>query len=334
MRTPLYDAHVKLGARIVDFAGWELPVQYTGILEEHRATRSGAGIFDVSHMGQIWIGGDGAYEYVQYMMTNDMSRLLSGKWAYSPFCTPDGGTVDDHIVYPKDGGFLCCVNASNTAKDYEWFVKNAPDGVRVENHSDRYAQIALQGPRAKEMLAAVPPELLAMRPATGYTGEKGYELYMAPEHAETVWDILLGQGATPCGLGARDSLRMEAGFPLYGHEISEEISPIEGGLARFVKFDKGDFMGREALLKKSQDPGCRGLIGLRSDGRVIPRQGYDVLCDGEKVGEVTSGGPGGFVGGQIAMALITPCEGRFEVVVRGKPQPMEKAELPFYSLSR
>ncbi len=330
MRTPLYDAHIRLGARMVDFAGWDMPVQYSSILEEHRATRTGAGIFDVSHMGQLWVEGEGAYEYIQYLTTNDMSRLLGGKWAYSPVCAEDGGTVDDLIVYPRDGGYLCCVNASNTLKDFDWFLSHAPAGVTVENHSDRYAQIALQGPKAKELLAAVPPELILLRPATGYTGERGYELYVRPEDAATVWDILLDRGAAPCGLGARDTLRMEAAFPLYGHEISETVSPLEGGLSRFVRPEKGDFIGREALLRQSADPARRTLIGLMSSGRVIPRQGYDVLCGGEKVGVVTSGGPGVFVGGQIAMALVVPCDGAFAVVVRGKPEPMDRVELPFY----
>ena len=330
MVTPLYGSHMKLGARMTDFAGWEMPVQYSSIVDEHRATRTSAGIFDVSHMGELWVSGEGAYEYIEYLATNDMSRLKRGKWAYSPICAQGGGTVDDLIVYPVEDGFLCCVNASNTFKDYEWFRLNAPAGVAVENHSDRYAQIALQGPKAKEFLSAVPPELILLKPATGYTGEKGFELYVQPEHAEAVWGSLLSAGATPCGLGARDTLRMEAAFPLYGHEISESISPIEGGLSRFVNFDKGEFIGRGSLLRQLDDPNRRELIGLRSSGRVIPRQGYDVLCGGEKVGAVTSGGPGCFIGGQIAMALVYPCEGEFAVLVRGKPEPMERVPLPFY----
>ena len=334
MRTPLYEAHTALGGRIVDFAGWELPVQYEGIIKEHEAVRTGAGMFDVSHMGQLWIEGDGAFEYLQRLCTNDMSRLLLNKWVYSPVCYEHGGTVDDIIAYPREGGALVCVNASNTQKDFEWFSEHCTDGLKVENHSERYAQIALQGPNAKSLIPAVPQDKIILKPATGYTGERGCELYVAPENAATVWDALLSAGAVPCGLGARDSLRMEAAFPLYGHEITEDISPLEGGLSRFVRFDKDDFIGREALLERQNDPSTRILAGLRSDGRIIPRQGCAVLCGGAEVGVVTSGGPGIHIGGQIAMALINPCEGELSVVVRNKPEPMQRVELPFYKVSK
>ncbi len=330
MRTPLYEAHIALGARMVDFAGWEMPVQYTSIQEEHRATRTQAGLFDVSHMGQLLVEGDGAYEFLQKTLTHDMSRLLEGKWAYSPVCLPTGGTVDDVIVYPKENRYLLCVNASNTDKDFSWFSECAPRGVRVENHSDRYAQIALQGPGARALLEAVDASLILLKPATGYTGERGYELYVTPEHARAVWDKLIEQGAVPCGLGARDTLRMEAALPLYGHELSETISPWEAGLSRFIAFDKGEFTGRQALLEQSQSGQTRRLIGLRTDGRFIPRAGYEVLRGGETVGVVTSGGPALTVGGQVAMALVTPGEGDYAVMIRGKAEPMALTELPFY----
>ncbi len=333
MKTVLYDQHVALGARIVDFAGWDMPVQYTGILEEHKACRTATGIFDVSHMGELWVTGDGAFDYLQHSVTHDLRRLLDGKWAYSPVCRVDGGTVDDIIVYPREGGYLVCVNASNADKDYAWFKDNAPSNVVVENHSSRYAQIAVQGPEYKSIMDKIQLPEGAFRAFTGYTGEKGCEIYLPPEHAVKLWCDLVELGAVPCGLGARDSLRLEAALPLYGHELSDSISPYEAGLHRFICFDKGDFVGRDALLAQKNDPKTRKLVGLRPEGRAIARAEYPVCKDGAEVGVTTSGGVSPTLGGSIAMALITgdTSEGEgYSITVRGKSEPVKLVELPFY----
>ena len=333
MRTPLYEAHLALGARMVDFAGWEMSIQYAGILEEHRATRTGAGLFDVSHMGELTVEGGGAYDFLQHLLTHDMKRLKEGKWAYSPMCYPDGGTVDDVIVYPRETGFLVCVNASNTDKDFAWISEQAPAGVSVSNVSARYAQIALQGPGAAEIAAAVDLSGVILKTPTGYTGERGCELYLAPENAAPLWNRLVAAGAVPCGLGARDTLRTEAALPLYGHEISEKISPYEAGLHRFICFDKPDFIGREALLAQKNNPNTRRLIGLVMQGRAIPRPGYEVVGDGSVCGVVTSGGLAPTVGGQIAMALVTGEAQDWAVRVRGRDEAAALTDLPFYKRS-
>lgn len=330
MRTPLYDEHIALGAKMVDFHGWDMPLQYVGILAEHRAVRERAGLFDVSHMGEIKVSGTGALGYLQTLLTHDMSRLESKPWAYSPMCSETGGTVDDVIVYNHEDGFLVCVNASNAEKDYNWMLKHAPAGILVENVSARFAQIAVQGPDAAEVLKKVDLSTVKFKANTGYTGERGCELYLAPEDAPGLWRELVAAGAEPCGLGARDTLRTEAALPLYGHELAEDIAPLEAGLERFICFYKGDFIGRDALLAERDNPNRRRLIGLTMQGRAIPRPGYDVLGDGKTCGTVTSGGVAPALGQNIAMALVTGEAREYAISVRGKAEPASLTELPFY----
>lgn len=337
MRTVLYDEHIALGAQMTDFAGWEMPVKYSGILEEHRAVRQGAGLFDVSHMGELYLMGKEAYSYLNKLLTHNMSRLLDGKWAYSPMCYPSGGTVDDVIVYPWREGYLVCVNASNTDKDFEWIKSNAPEGVAVENISASFAQLALQGPDFKAVLEKVDLSAVHLKTPTGYTGERGCELYLAPENAPSLWCALIAAGAVPCGLGARDVLRTEAALPLYGHELSPEISPYEAGLDRFIDFSKQDFIGREALLRQREDNKTRRLTGIVMQGRAIARSGYEVFSpDGEPIGIITSGGVSPSLGRNIALCLLRGDFGGESVLVRirGKNEPAEITPLPFYKKIR
>ena len=336
MRTTyLYEEHIALGARMVDFCGWEMPVWYAGSLAEHRAVRESAGIFDVSHMGEIEVSGEGAFAFLQTLLTHDMRRLAGkARWIYSPLCDERGGTVDDVIVYRFRNGFLLCVNASNTEKDCRWIAGRAPSGVSVRDASADFAQIAVQGPDAAALLDRVDLSAVLLRAGSGYTGERGGELYLAPEDAPKLWRALTAAGAVPCGLGARDTLRAEAALPLYGHELSEDISPIEAGMHRFVSFDKGDFIGRDALLRIRDDPGRRHLIGLTARGRAIPRPGCAVYGDGKPCGTVTSGGVAPSLGFPVAMALVAGEAAAYTVVIRGKEEPMERADMPFYQRKR
>jgi aminomethyltransferase len=330
VRTPLYDEHIAAGAKMTSFYGWELPLHYCGVLAEHASVRSAAGIFDVSHMGEIYISGRRALETLQKVLTHDMRRLESRPWLYSPVCNENGGVIDDVIVYRYKDGFLLCVNASNTLKDLEWLRRNAPKDVAVEDISHKLAQIAVQGPSSAEILSKTGLSSIDFKADTGYTGERGCELYLAPEDAPGLWRGLIAAGAKPCGLGARDLLRTEAALPLYSHELSEDISPLEAGLARFVCFDKGDFIGRRALLEMRESKDHRRLIGLTVQSRAIPRAGCEVLCGGRACGIVTSGGVSPALGCGIAMALVSGADGEYTVVIRGKEEPAKITKLPFY----
>lgn len=350
-RTPLFPEHERLGGQIIDFFGWELPVQYEGILEEHRKTREEAGLFDVSHMGEVIVSGEGAFDYLQALLTNDMSRLLKDRAVYSPMTYENGGTVDDLIVYPYgENRFLVVVNASNADKDFAWMRDHAPSGVLVENRSDEYAQLALQGPKAKSIMEGLNAEAAALPffgcgtfeilgksafvSATGYTGESGFEIYLDPADACELFRALLERGASPVGLGARDTLRLEAGLPLYGNELSKDISPLEAGLARFVKFEKPDYIGKAALQKQADSGDYRRLVGLKMQGRGIPRHGYLVYTDGRECGIVTSGGVMPTVGGNYALALVDAkaADGEiFEVEIRRKREEADKTAVPFYA---
>jgi len=314
-RTPLYDAHVELGARLTPFAGWEMPLSYKSILEEAKSVRYQAGIFDISHMGRLRIAGKGAAYILQLLTTNDIEALSIGKAHYSLMTNPQGGIKDDIIVYRTGKSeFLVVVNASNTSKVIAWiepFIPQTEEELHVENTTSHTAMIALQGPKAQSILETVlgtpelrelerfshraiifkenetSAELLCCR--TGYTGEDGFELIVSKEYASLVWNALLAAGATPCGLGARDTLRIEAGYPLYGHEIDESISPVEAGLMWAVKLEKGNFIGRDAILEaKRLGPKCR-LMGLLMHGRALPRQGYTIYRENREVGVITSG---------------------------------------------
>ncbi|MCS6902863.1 MAG: glycine cleavage system aminomethyltransferase GcvT [Candidatus Bipolaricaulota bacterium] len=355
-RTPLYEAHKRLGAKMVEFGGWEMPIQYTSIIEEHQTVRRSVGIFDVSHMGEIEISGRGALELVQKLITNDASTLAAYQVLYSPMCYESGGTVDDLLVYKLPDRFLLVVNAANTEKDFEWVQKNAAalSDVTVRNVSADYAQIAIQGPKAQELLQ--PLVELSLREMkyywavrtrlwdesvllsrTGYTGEDGFEVYASPKIAQCLWDELLKAGATPIGLGARDTLRFEASYPLYGHELSDEISPIEAGLGWTVKEKSAEYNGKSVLLAQKRHGASRRLIGLKMLAGGVPRQGYKIFLHGSEIGFVTSGMYAPTLEGFLAMGLVNSSvskEEEFEVEIRGERRRAQRVSLPFYRRPR
>lgn len=354
-RTPLYEAHRRLGARLVEFAGWQMPVYYKGILEEHRAVRERAGLFDVSHMGEVEVRGRQAALACQRLVTNDAEKLVTGRAQYAVMCLPSGGIVDDVIYYRLDADrFLFCVNASNQEKDHRWMRDNA-DGAEVVDRSADFAQLALQGPKAQAIFQPVTAiDLRALKSffategevagaaalvsRTGYTGEDGFEIYIAPRDAEPVWERLLAEGApqglVPVGLGARDTLRLEKGLMLYGNDIDEQTTPLEAGLDWVVKFDKPDFLGREALLQQKREGVRRRLVGLALEvDAPPPRHGYRIFAGGRPVGVVTSGTRSPTLGKGIALALVERalCEvgTRLEVEIRSRQHPAEVVPLPF-----
>ncbi len=355
-RTSLYERHRALGARFVDFAGWEMPVQYTGLMEEHLRVRQSCGLFDVSHMGEIEITGPGALGAVQSLGTNDIEKASDGQCQYTLLCYPTGGVVDDCIVYRySEERFLICVNASNTKKVYEWFLEVDPPDVSIKDVSADYCQIALQGPASAAVLgplAGFDPAgmkgfhftegTVAGRPAlvsrTGYTGEDGFEIYTAPEDGPPVWDALMktgeGLGILPIGLGARNTLRLEMGYPLYGHELSAEITPLEAGLSRFVALDKPGFIGADVLRAEREEGVKKTLVGFVLTGNGVPRDGYPVVIDGEEAGYVTSGtlSPSLRVG--IGMAFVPPGAAKpgtpIEVLIRKKAFGAKVVKTPFY----
>ncbi|CAA9280093.1 MAG: Aminomethyltransferase (glycine cleavage system T protein) [uncultured Chloroflexia bacterium] len=357
-RTPLNERHKELGAKMVEFGGWEMPVQYTGIIDEHTATRTAAGLFDISHMGQINVGGPDALPFLQSIATQDVATIDEGMSNYSLMCYPDGGIVDDIFIYHLPDRYLVVVNASNVDKDFAWLHEHVGDfAVEIENISDQTTMLALQGPRAEAILARVADvdasaipfhgvmtgTLLGHVPAiiarTGYTGEDGFELFFANEYAGSVWNGLLEEGhddgLKPIGLGARDSLRFEPKLALYGHEISETVNPYEAGLGWVVKLDKGPFLGREALQRVKAEGPRRKLVGLEMIGRGIARGGYRVATpDGDDVGEVTSGMPAPTLGKNLALALVRADVARagteLDVVIRGKPVRARVVKTPFY----
>jgi aminomethyltransferase len=349
-RTPLYEEHRALGARLVDFAGWEMPVQYKGVKAEHEAVRNGVGLFDVSHMGEVVFRGPGAEKAVQRLVTRDVSRLSEGQAGYAAVCYESGGTVDDVLVYRRVGDFLIVVNASNREKDFEHFFTNTEDlEVDITDESDDYALLALQGPRAVELLQditrldlsgiryyrfvetelGVSPVVLSR---TGYTGEDGFEIFTRPVDAPALWQRFIEAGAVPVGLGARDTLRLEAGMCLYGHELDAETTPLEADIGFVVHLDKEEkFIGQEALRRESEEGLRKRLVGFKVEGRGIARQDYPVTVDGETVGHVTSGTFSPTLNEAIGLALVEPEVGdRFEVVIRDRPVPAHAAPLPFY----
>jgi len=329
--TPLNASHKRLGARMVEFGGWEMPVQYKGVIEEHLAVRNAAGLFDVSHMGEVEVKGAGALAYIQELTVNDASRLEDGQVQYSAFCYPHGGVVDDVTLYRFSADhYMFCVNAANTDKDFAWMEQvleegNFPD-VSLQNVSNNYAQLALQGPAAATILArltrvdldaiayyhfqqgvVVDSPIIISR--TGYTGEDGFELYCPPDQAERLWNALLeagnGDGLQPIGLGARDTLRLEKKYALYGHELSEEISPLEAGLGWIVKLDKSpSFIGADALRRQKSAGVPRKLVALTMSEAGVPRAGYPVYKGERQVGEVTSGTMSPSLRVGIALALV------------------------------
>ncbi len=357
-QTPLASAHTQLGARMVDFAGWFMPVQYRSIVTEHNAVRTKVGIFDVSHMGEFWIQGSGATEFLQQMVANDVTRLTAPNTAlYTQMCNDEGGTVDDLIVYRLDSGYMLVVNASNIEKDWKWLSSHATrsTNVKMTNISDQTALLALQGPAAVNLLASLAGDHIKDIPSfhygdglidgikaawgrTGYTGEDGFEIFVDIDKVEALWNTLLekGQpaGIEPCGLGARDTLRLEATLPLYGHELDDTTGPLEAGLGWSVKLDKGDFIGSTVLRNQKENGLPKQMVCLRTDGRALPRQGYSVYNGDTKIGTVTSGSQGIFVGYPIACAFVPPefakVGTKLAVEIRESKVAAEVVKRPFY----
>ena len=347
-KTPLYEEHVKQGGKIVDYAGWLLPVQYEGLVQEHEAVRNAVGLFDVSHMGEITVKGKDALAFINYLMTNDISTLVDNQIIYTFMCRPSGGVVDDLLVYrfgPED--FYLVVNASNADKDYAWINEQKGNfEVELENISDDVGEVAIQGPMAQKVLQKLTKTDLdkitfftldrkvdlngveCMVSRTGYTGEDGFEVYTNNEGIVQVWNDLLeagkDEGIKPVALGCRDTLRFEASLPLYGHEMSEDINPLEAGFKYFVKLDKeSDFIGKEELNKQWAEGLKRKLAGFEMVGRGIPREGYEIQKDGEVIGHVTTGYMSPTLKKSIGNALIktefTPLDTEIDIMIRDKP---------------
>ncbi len=378
-RTPLYEVHRRLGARLVEFGGWEMPIQYSGILDEHRAVRGAAGLFDISHMGEVFVAGDGAEEFLNKLLTNDLRKLALGQGQYTLLCRPDGGVVDDLFVYRTGPGeFLLIINASRAEVDVAW-MKSELEGfgraaeVRLTDASDRLSAVAVQGPAVAGFMDGVFPGEAAMagsqvgKPTelkrnrvsvfswggtpvwfarTGYTGEDGFEIVMPNGLAEGVWERLMavggGHGLKPCGLGARDTLRTEMCFPLYGHELTEQTTPVEAGLEVFVGWEKGEFNGREALMAQRAEGPRRRLVAFRLVAAGAPplRERYRVLAGGAEgaegavLGETTSGTLSPSLGVGIGMAYVPSAHAepgtRLEVEIRGRRYGAEVVKKPLY----
>jgi aminomethyltransferase len=355
--TRLHDNHVKLKGRMIEFFGWEMPVEYSGIMDEHLAVRNQAGLFDVSHMGEILVSGPQALEYVQHLTPNNAARTSPEKAQYSALTTPEGTFVDDLLVYCLDETrYLLVVNAANTDKDFEW-IRTHTEGfeVTVENVSDRYSQLALQGRKAVDILKTLTPAdlealgsfavvhtevagIASMVSRTGYTGEDGFEIYTQSETPGIIWDALMEKGKAyglkPIGLGARDTLRLEACLMLYGNDIDDTTTALEAGLRWLVKFKKGDFLGREALFKQKEEGLARKLAGFEVVGRGIARSHYPVFVGGIRVSEVTSGTFAPFLKKSIGLTYL-PIESTevgtdLEIEVRSKRVPARVVEIPFY----
>jgi aminomethyltransferase len=360
LKTPLNSVHRALGARMVDFGGWDMPVQYSGVIAEHNAVRNSVGIFDVSHMGEIEIHGPEAARLTDFVTTNNVAKLRRGQAHYSGLLYEHGGFVDDILVHKvADDHFFLCVNASNQDKDFEHIRSHNRFNAQVDFAGGRYAQIAVQGPSARATLQKLTPvDLAAIKyywfadgefggiPAriahTGYTGEDGYEVYVTPGEAVNAWGRIIDAGVEfgimPCGLGARNTLRLEAKMALYGHEIDASISPLEADLGWIVKLDKGDFVGRETLVKQKETGLTRKLVGFEMRGRGIGRDGYEVYLDGAPAGWVTSGGPAPTLNKNIGLCYL-PVEqavpGRnIQVIVRNQPVDAVTVETPFYKRAK
>jgi aminomethyltransferase len=356
LRTPLYDTHVRAGARMVEFAGWEMPVQYAGILEEHQAVRTRAGLFDVSHMGEVVFRGPKALEALNRVFTNDLTKAADGQAQYGCLCRDSGGIVDDVVVYRRSAtDLLVCVNAANRAKDFEWLRGHA-GGAEVSNESDDWAQLALQGPLAAQLLQRLTNvNLSAMRTyrfatgevagipslvaRTGYTGEDGFEIFAPADKGPALWAALMEAGRpekiAPTGLGARDSLRLEMAYRLYGSDMDDGTTPLEAGLSWAVKLDKGGFVGRDALVKQREAGVPRKLVGFTLTDPGIARHGYPVMQDGRKVGDVTSGTKSPTLGIPIGLAYVPTAlaaEGSaFAVEIRGRAAAARVVKTPFYT---
>ncbi len=355
--TPLAAEHGALGARMVPFGGWRMPVQYEGIIAEHNAVRSAAGVFDLSHMGEVSVRGPGACETLRTVLTNDVASIADGSALYSPMCLPTGGIVDDLIVYRHaEDRYLVVPNASNIAKDVAWLRQHAAPGTTIEDLSAETALIAIQGPASPAIMGRLAGPDAAATPTftfsdgvgiggaaclvsrTGYTGETGYEVYCRARDAEDVWrltlDAVRDAGGMPIGLGARDTLRLEARLCLYGSDIDETTTPIEAGLGWTVALDGREFIGRDALAQQRADGADRRLVGLAMEGRGIARHGYTVYRSGAEIGHVTSGAPSPTLGANIALAYVSSGNARIgrrvDVQIRRDQHAARVVRTPFY----
>ena len=354
-RTPLYEEHLKLNAKIVEFGGWDMPVQYTNVMDEHHCTRSKVGLFDICHMGEFELKGKGVLGFLQKVLTNDISKLEAGRCMYSCMCYEDGGVVDDLFVYKMEDKYMLVVNAGNIKKDFEWF-NNHKDDITIINKSDEIAKLDLQGPLAQKVLKKIGlkelPERFAfdnfimngvdcMISRTGYTAEDGFEIYFDAKHVVKLWNLLLEQGKEfgiqPIGLGARDTLRIEACYSLYGHEINEKISPIEAGIGFCVKVNKNNFIGKDILKKQKEDGVKRKLVCLDMVDRGIPREHYRVYSGEKEIGFITSGTFSPTFKKPIAMALLnkefTDLDTEVEIIIRDKKYKAMVVKRPFYKFN-
>ncbi len=353
-KTPLYDAHIRAGARMIDFGGWIMPVYYRGIVEEHKKVRQDVGLFDLCHMGEVKVSGSRALEFLQKITTNDVSTLVVGQAQYTLLCYPDGGIVDDILVCKTEDGYYLILNASNAAKDTEWLRSHAEDGVEIRDESSETALLAIQGPDSAALLAQLTEvdldkiyyyqftsgcvaDVDCLISRTGYTGEDGFELFFDHAHAEKLWDALLCVGSKygiePIGLGARDTLRLEMGYSLYGNELDSKTNPLEVGLGWIVSKTKGDFVGKDSIEQVRKEGISRRLTGFKLLERGVPRTGFQIEKDGEVVGAVTSGSLSPTLGIGIGMCFV-PSElakpgNQFHVVIRGKKILAESVRPPF-----
>ncbi|MCY7885140.1 glycine cleavage system aminomethyltransferase GcvT [Bacillus spizizenii] len=357
-RTPLFELYKEYGGKTIDFGGWELPVQFSSIKKEHEAVRTAAGLFDVSHMGEIEVSGNDSLPFLQRLMTNDVSSLSAGRAQYTAMCYPDGGTVDDLLVYQKgENRYLLVINASNIDKDLAWMKEHAAGDVQIDNLSDQIVLLAVQGPKAETILKNLTAsDVSALKPfgfiddadisgckalisRTGYTGEDGFEIYCRTDDAVHIWKQIIDAGEVygliPCGLGARDTLRFEAKLPLYGQELTRDITPIEAGIGFAVKHKKeSDFFGKSVLSEQKENGAKRKLVGLEMTEKGIPRHGYEVFHNGKSVGKVTTGTQSPTLGKNVGLALIAAEASEIgtvvEVEIRKKLVKAKVVKTPFY----
>ncbi len=350
-KTCLYDKHVALGALMSPFGGFEMPIQYSGIVDEHQAVRQSCGVFDVSHMGEVLITGPDAERYVNHIFTNDVTSMPAGKILYGMMCYENGGVVDDLLVYKcGENEFFLVINAANIDKDWEWIQEQSKGyNVKLDHQSDSYGELAVQGPESeqvmKDVLGIDGSDLIfytfkqigdVIISRTGYTGEDGFEIYATPNYINECWDKLVASGrCKPCGLGCRDTLRFEVGLPLYGDELSAEITPIMAGLGIFVKLDKDEFIGKDALARQKEEGPAKKLVGIELSDKAIPRHGYVVLKDGQPIGEVTTGYHTISTDKSVCMALIdtqfAKLDTEVDIQIRKKVFPGKVVKKQFYN---
>ena len=353
--TALHDRHVALGAKMVEFGGYDMPVQYSGIVEEHQRVRTSVGVFDISHMGEFRFAGEEAESSLEKVTVNDVNGLTPGRAQYTLMCQEDGGIVDDLVIYRREEDFMCVVNAANISKDWEWLNTHKTDGVTLENISDQTTLLAIQGPRSRDVMQQLVVEDLnelrffrflttevagveAMLSHTGYTGDLGFEVYVGNEYAEHLWDKVMEAGGEyeiqPVGLGARDTLRIEAGLCLYGNDIDETTNPIEAGLGWVTKPEKKNFIGRSAVQRMKESGPERKRIGFEMMGRGIPREGYPITFSGSEIGQVTSGTQSPVLNKGIGMGYVRSEYSNpgttFNIRIRSGEIPAKVVKLPFY----